>query len=217
MDYYAHHLLPPVLTSSPSSLDDVLFRHIRDRLWDSFDVGGQGHRYLGYSSPHYPNGDEGVLQVAGLSKGRSWVTYREEFPRIQSDIDSGKLSPIGLIQTDSLDVGKNHQVLAYGYEKSGQDVTLYIYDPNVGQTEVTYRFNVSATDGEVHINRSHGDKRIWCFFRTNGYAPKVPPSGRRVTSLRDAARAALIPPRSIREAVAASLGGGSVTHWMRAL
>jgi hypothetical protein len=27
-------------------------------------------------------------------------------------------------------LGKNHQVLAYGYERSGQDVTVHIYDPN---------------------------------------------------------------------------------------
>ena len=121
MDYYQHHLLPPEQSTNPSSPDDALFKYIRDRLLDSFDVTGQGHRYLGYSSPHYPNGDEGVIQnVAGLARGRSWVTYREEWPRIQADIDAGKLSPMGLIQTDNLDVGSNHQVLAYAYEKSGQ-------------------------------------------------------------------------------------------------
>ena len=111
---------------------------------------GQGSRFLGYSSPHYPNEDEGVTQAVGLTRGRTWVMYREELPRIQDDIDGGKLLLIGLIQTDNLDIGKNHQVLAYAYEKSGQDVTLFIYDPNYGQTEVTFKFNITATDGEVH-------------------------------------------------------------------
>jgi hypothetical protein len=119
MDYYAHHMLPPNQATSPSSRDDILFQYVRDRLWDSFDVMGQGHRFLGYLSPHYPNGDEGATQAVGLTRGRAWVTYREELPRIQDDIDGGKLSPIGLIQTDNLDIGKNHQVLAYAYEKSG--------------------------------------------------------------------------------------------------
>jgi hypothetical protein len=76
------------------------------------------------------HGDEGVFQVAGLTRGRSWITYREEWPKIQDDIDAGRPSPLGLIQTDDLDIGSNHQVLAYGYEKSGQKVKLYVYDPN---------------------------------------------------------------------------------------
>ena len=56
--------LPPEQTTAPNSPNDALFEFIRDRLWDSFDVGGEGHRFLGYSSPHYPNGDEGVIQAA---------------------------------------------------------------------------------------------------------------------------------------------------------
>ncbi|MDF0668139.1 MAG: hypothetical protein P0119_19010 [Nitrospira sp.] len=225
MDYYQHHLLPPQQSASPSSHDDVLFKYIRDRLLDSFDIAGQGHRYLGYSSPHYPNGDEGVIQnVAGLARGRSWVTYREEWPRIQADIDAGKLSPMGLIQTDNLDVGSNHQVLAYAYEKSGQDVRLFIYDPNKGQKEAELRFNITATDGEVHIQRfTNGspvqDKRIYCFFRTNGYAPKMPPNGRRITSIKDAIRASTNQnvPYSVRGAIAGSHTESSLTSWMRTI
>jgi hypothetical protein len=221
MDYFQYHLLPPTQRASPTSPDDALFKFIRDRLFDSFDITGQGHRYLGYSSPLYPNGDEGVLQnVAGLARGRSWVTYREEWPRIQADIDAGKLSPVGLIQTDNLAVGDNHQVLAYAYEKSGQDVRLFISDPNSGQQEIEFQFNVTATDGEVHITRiPAGNKRIWCFFRTNGYTPKLPPNGRRITSLKDAIRAssAQSAPYSVRRAIAGSSSAGSITNWMRGL
>jgi hypothetical protein len=95
---------------------NLLFQFIRGRLLDSFDIIGSGHRWLGYSSPHYPNGDEGVIQVTGLARGRAWVTYRDEWPRIRDDIDAGRPSPIGLIQTDSLDIGRNHKVLAYAYQ-----------------------------------------------------------------------------------------------------
>ncbi len=219
MDYHASHLLPPDRDKPPTAADDPVFEYVRDRLWDSFDVGGQGHRYLGYSSPHYPNGDEGVVQAVGLTRGRSWVTYREAFPQIQADIDAGRLSPLGLIQTDSFDIGQNHQVLAYGYEKSGQDVTLHIYDPNEGQKAVTYRFNVTRTDGEVHIDRSHGGKRIWCLFRTNGYVAKMPPNGRRIASVTEAIRAttAQTPPYSVRAAMAEAGATGSVVEWMRSL
>jgi hypothetical protein len=221
MDYYAAHLLPPEQKTSPNSRNDALFEYIRDRLWDSFDVGGEGHRFLGYSSPHYPNGDEGVIQAVGLTRGRSWVTYREEWPLIQQDIDAGNLSPVALIQTDNLDIGSNHQVLAYGYEKSGQDVTLYIYDPNEAQNEIALKFNVTETDGEVHINRIGGDPknahRIYCFFRINGYTPKLPPNGRRINSVRDAMRASMPPPYSVRAAVAASQVESSVTRWLQSL
>ncbi|MEF7658893.1 hypothetical protein, partial [Bacillus thuringiensis] len=176
MDYFYNNLIPPIQTTPPSSPDDPLFKYIRERLWDSFDVDGQGHRFLGYSSPHYPNGDEGVIQnVAGLARGRSWVSYREEWPLIQADIDAGKLSPIGLIQTDALQIGNNHQVLAYAYEKSGQDVTLYIYDPNNPQQETVLKFNITSTSGDVKVTRSFDTKRIFCFFRINGYQPKNPP------------------------------------------
>ncbi|MFY9619935.1 MAG: hypothetical protein WAM70_17085 [Pyrinomonadaceae bacterium] len=226
MDYYAQHRLPPDQTTSPTSRDDILFQYIRDRLFDSFDVGGQGHRFLGYSSPLYPNGDEGVLQTVGLTRGRSWVTYREAFPEIQADIDAGRLSPVGLIQTDNLDIGANHQVLAYAYEKSGQDVTLYIYDPNEAQQEIALKFNITSTDGEVRIKRIGGkpqnDHRIFCFFRINGYAPKTPPNGRRITSVRAGMRASVPPPSApqpylVRAAVAANQSAGSLTKWLHSL
>lgn len=226
MDYYYHHLLPPTQSTNPSSQDDPLFKYIRDRLWDSFDVGGQGHRYLGYSSPHYPNGDKGVIQnVAGLARGRSWITYREEWPRIQADIDAGRLSPVALIQTDALEIGKNHQVLAYAYKKSGQVVHLYIYDPNFPHEETVLNFDVTSTSGEVMINRSRGDDRIYCFFRTNNYVPKLPPNGRRIQSLKESILAStpptldstpLTPPYSARKAISGS-GTNSLMNWMRSL
>ncbi|WP_328993604.1 hypothetical protein OG394_04595 [Kribbella sp. NBC_01245] len=184
MDYHAAGERPPAATSAPTSADDPLFQFIRDRLLDSFDIAGSGHRWLGYSSPHYPNGDEGFIQVAGLARGRAWVTYRDEWPRIRDDIDAGRLSPIGLIQTDTLDVGRNHQVLAFAYSQSGQVVQLWIYDPNHhGRDDLILEFDVTDTAGEVHVRRLNhtSDKRIFCIMRTNGYNPHSPPGGRPLT------------------------------------
>lgn len=222
MDYYAQHRLPP-RAERPNSNNNALFRYLRERLWDSFDVGGQGHRFLGYSSPLYPNGDEGVLQIAGLARGRSWTSYREEWPRIRDDIDAGRLAPMGLIQTDNLKIGDNHQVLAYAYEQSGQDVRLFIYDPNKGQKEVEYRFNIAATDGEVHVSRflegaSDSDKRIWGFFRINGYVSKVPPNGRRIADIKEGVRASspwVVD--SVRDLVEGWSSTGSVLNWLRSV
>ncbi|ADP81368.1 hypothetical protein [Pseudofrankia inefficax] len=183
MDYFAAGKLPPSATTAPASEADPLFQFIRGRLFDSFDVTGSGHRWLGYSSPHYPNGDEGFLQqVAGLTRGRSWITYRDEWPRIRDDIDAGRLSPIGLIQTDSLDVGKNHQVLAYAYQQSGQVVQLWVYDNNYPHhDDLALQFDITDTAGEVHVQRlgpyRANEPRIFCIFRTNGYTPHTPPAG----------------------------------------
>ena len=228
MDYYYNHVLPPQQSTPPSSQDDVLFQYIRDRLWRSFDVTGQGFRWLAYSSPHYPNGDEGLFQnILGLTKGRSWITYREEWPKIQLDIDAGKLSPVGLIRTDNLDIGSNHQVLAYGYEKDGQDVRLYIYDPNHGQNEMVLKFNVESTTGEVHITQafttpsgdiSANDKRTLCFMRIDSYVTSVPPNGVRIQSLKKAIRASTAQnaPYSARRAISDG-HHGSLTNWMHSL
>ncbi|MGW7530371.1 hypothetical protein [Streptomyces sp. NPDC054783] len=183
MDYFAAGKLPPAQTTSPDSEVDPLFQFIRGRLLDSFDITGSGNRWLGYSSPHYPNGDEGFIQVAGLARGRAWVTYRDEWPRIRDDIYAGRLSPIGLIQTDSLNIGKNHQVLAYAYQQSGQVVQLWVYDNNYPrEDDMHLQFDITDTTGEVHVQRlgpyDADEPRIFCIFRTNKYNPHTPSNGR---------------------------------------
>lgn len=194
MDYYAAHQLPPVRTTNPDSPNDEVFRHVRDRLIDSFDIFGGGHRYLVYTSPVYPDGDEGVVQAAGIWEGRSWVTYREEWPKVRADIDAGRLSPLALILNDTLAIGDNHQVLAHAYQRSGQKVSLYVYDPNAPDVEVQLDFDVTATTGRVRVDRMHdgraveGGESILAIFRTDGYAPHLPPEGRPLDemSVRDA-------------------------------
>jgi hypothetical protein len=191
MDYHNAHLLPPTDPQSPRRADDPLFAYIRDRLWDSFDTGGGGHRFLSYSSPHYPDAAGGVAQDFGLGLGRSWITYRETWQQIHQEIDSGRPVPLGLVHTRDLDLGQNHQVLAYGYERSGQNVTVHIYDPNEERQEpVKYHFNITSTDGDVRITREPGSEHaIWCMFRLGNYEPKPPPRGRRFTSVNDGLQA----------------------------
>jgi hypothetical protein len=89
---------------------------------------------------------------------------------------------------------------------------------------VELRFNVSATDGEVHVQRFvegnlKESKRIWCFFRMDGYAPHDPPNGRRFTSVREAIRASTPqpPPLSVQNAMVGSNSGGSLMTWLHSL
>ena len=159
-------------------------------------------------------GQRGVGQFVGLFLGRSWISYREQWPRIQDDIDAGRLSPLGLIQTDKFDVGDNHRVLAYGYRRSGQN------DPNEGREEVTFDFDVTSTAGGVHVERLvagelAGDARIWAFFRVDGYQQRHAPGGRPFDSLRPAELATAPQPgtASTRTALAGT-GATSVRPWL---
>jgi hypothetical protein len=175
---------------SPDSESDPLFRHVRDRLLDSFDVIGCGPRWVSYTSPVYPDDDEGALQTLGIMKGKAWVTYREEWPRIRRELDEGRLAPLGLVQSDEFDIGANHQVLAYAYEQSAQTVKLWVYDPNVpGQAaapaladDLHYEFDTTDTAHRIAVTRHNGRasdaaKPIFAILWMDAYVPKLPPGG----------------------------------------
>jgi hypothetical protein len=60
-------------------------------------------------------------------------TRETEWPRIQAEIDAGRLAMVGLVRQRGLSpwrLMESHQVLAYAYEVSGSAATLRIYDPN---------------------------------------------------------------------------------------
>lgn len=198
MDYFALGQRPPEASTegglfvAPDSADDPLFLFIRERLLDSFDFTGRGHRWLSYTSPLYPDDDEGILQTFGVWKGKAWVTYREEWPRIRQLLDEGRLAPLGLVQSAEFDIGKNHQVLAYAYEQSAQNVKLWIYDPNVpGQAadanadDLYLEFDTTSTSTGIRVFRRNAPvttpektKRIYAILLMDAYAPKTPPPGR---------------------------------------
>ena len=72
-----------------------------------------------------------------------------ECPAIMHDIDSGVLSPIGVILTGPSwwpgDVFKNHVELVYGYELAGSQLTLHVYDCNhPGDDNITISLDISS-------------------------------------------------------------------------
>lgn len=200
MDYFYAGQRPPAPAIdsqgrpvAPSSANDPLFRFIRERLIDSFDVTGRGYQWLTLTSPLYPNGDDGIMQTTDIASGRSYVTYREEWPSIRAQLDQGKLATIGLVQSDELDVGANHQVLAYAYEQSGRRVKLWVYDPNLpgmkkagdptlDPDDLHLVFDISSTTGGVHVTRVNYGKqdtrRIFALLHMDHYVPHTPPAGR---------------------------------------
>ena len=110
-------------------------------------------------------------------------TVTSSWLQVRGDIDAGHPSPLGLVTVHTADLrqlGKCHQVLAYGYRvDDAQTVTLNIYDPNTGldaADDVWISFNagapakVSPITHNINIDGStlHG------FFRST-YTPKAPP------------------------------------------
>ena len=180
-------------TTPPSS--GTLFDYIARRLMDSFDLAlppppppppfltptppfGPGPAtYMWLMDPALPD-HETVASDAGLApRGRAWVMIMEEWPKIQADIDNGVLSPLGLIEiktTDPTMMGKNHQVLAYGYRLNGTDLTIQLYDPNYPNDDtVTMSLSTADPQHTTAVTRSTGET-TWCFFRSF-YAFVSPP------------------------------------------
>src|SRR5262249_25444230 len=76
---------------------------------------------------------------------------------------------------DPFQLGENHQVLAYGYDLVGTDLTIRIYDPNFPDVDnATISLNIGDPSHTTDVHRSHGSQPIYCFFAVD-YTFVVPP------------------------------------------
>ena len=60
-------------------------------------------------------------------------TITREWPRIRAELDAGRLAIVGVIKHASanpLELSRNHQTLAYGYDEAQGRIRIRIYDPN---------------------------------------------------------------------------------------
>ncbi len=118
-DFFEARRKPPPLDAPPDA-DKPLFGYLVDRLVDSFDLPTGPLKYYGWMT---------------LPDERVALLTRDEWPDIKRDLDAGRPCPLGLVRVrspDPRDLGKNHQVLAFGYdlEETSGAYTLQIYDPN---------------------------------------------------------------------------------------
>jgi hypothetical protein len=160
-DLFEAHTLPPDENTHPEP-GSPAFRYLVSRLIDSFCLPTGVLEY--YSWMNLPTHD---LWWFG-PHGTSWRTVRQELPRLRATIDAGHPCPLGLVQVHSAnpnDLGRNHQVLAYGYADNGLRTTVQIYDPNHADDDgVTISFDTSrpATASFAHSRRS--DPPVLGFF-----------------------------------------------------
>ena len=162
-DLFEAGISPPRTTSAPD--DGPVLRYLASRLLESLSQPFGPATYLELMKPALPDGDLPFV------RGRAWRMLREEWPAIRDNLDRGTLSPLGLVTTKSsnpLDLGRNHQVLAWGYDLDGTQLTLRLYDPNhPDDDDVTLSLDVGHPGRATPVRCSHRRRPVWCFFRTS--------------------------------------------------
>lgn len=178
LDYWYAGLTPPTEQPKPKT---PLYKFLVRRIIDSWHVPVGVAQYFTWMN--LPDGDVGFSAFGRkvvVEHGVSGRTISQQWPAIRKDLDRGIPSALGLVTVESrnpADLGMNHQVLGYGYNVDGKQVTIQVYDPNSGQDDgVTISFDTSqptkATAFKHNIDIGHP---VRGFFRT-AYSPAVPPT-----------------------------------------
>jgi hypothetical protein len=171
-DYYEAKRTVPA-DSQPPPAGSPLYQYIVKRLFDSFNLPLGIGRYLELMEPAFPDVGLGF----GLP-GRASVMVHDEWPRIQAMLDAGHPVPLGLVKVKSTaprDLGKNHQVLAYGYDLDGTNLCLHLYDPNYAdRDDVQLSLSIATVRAPVPVTY-FPTETVYCFFHTH-YTPLQPPT-----------------------------------------
>jgi hypothetical protein len=177
-DYYeAGRPLPDDV--EPPAQDTPLFGYIATRLIDSFNAPAGVTQYAEWMV--MPSAD--VNLVIFTRRGTFARTVSSSWPKLRADIDAGQPSPLGLVTVHTADfrqIGKCHQVLAYGYEiDDTETVTLNVYDPNTAHdsaddVRITFDAANSHHASPITHNINIDGSTLHGFFRSS-YTRKTPP------------------------------------------
>jgi hypothetical protein len=178
LDYWHAGRTPP---EERPAAGTPAYTHIVDRLVDSWHIPAGVAQY--YQWMNLPDADTG-FDVLGrhvlIERGLAWRTVSVQWRQIRADLDAGTPAALGVVTVDSADpgdLGRNHQVLACGYDVDGSEVTLNVYDPNRGRRDdVVIRFDTRAPQRRIAFHHTLGiDRPVRGFFRT-AYARTAPPA-----------------------------------------
>lgn len=178
-DYLQSGIPMPTQTDPPVGDGNVLFEYLATRLIDSFDLPHLPTTLLTIMNPAYPDHDGGIRNSLAGADGRARLMARKEFAKIREAIDSGMPCPICIVKAKSASpsaLGQNHQILVYGYQVDGTQLTLWAYDPNnPGRDDAGILLDIGHTDRDIAVSVSIADlDPIYCFVVTN-YQPTNPP------------------------------------------
>lgn len=176
LDYFMAGLDIPLIPKEEIStrfgtpLHGVIFDYLGKRLFTSFDVPTGVWNYIELMQPKYPDFQSRKPGLGLAPRSRAWRMVRQEWPVIKARLDSGQPCPLGLIcvkSTDLSKLGENHQVMAYGYDLIGDDLTLFIYDPNFhDNNDMTLKLNIKDPEHATPVTYS-GPQTVYCFFHTD--------------------------------------------------
>jgi hypothetical protein len=174
-DYFETKRPPPADTTAPGS--GTLYDYLVRRLLESFGLPLGPAKYLELMNPVLPDGESFLSRLGWLPHGRAWRMVKEEWPKVRGDLDAGRLSPLGLVKVksaDPRDLGENHQVLAYGYDLTGDRVTIRIYDPNhPNRDDVSLALSIGDPNRPIGITAMPATT-VYMFFRVT-YVRQTPP------------------------------------------
>jgi hypothetical protein len=156
-----------------SHSEGPLFNYLCQRLFESFALPFGPFQYYLWMNPTIRDvqGEKSGFSLAANS--RAWKMICQDWPEIKGEIDNDRPCTIGLILLKSWalgDLGKNHQVLVYGYELEEDALKLMIYDPNSPGDDGS-NISVSLADPAlsspvVYANSGGKIKEALCFFKT---------------------------------------------------
>jgi len=177
LDYWHAGTLPQAARPAPG---EPLYNYLVRRLIDSWHVpAGVAQYYQWMSLPDADTGFGAADQQVVINRGVAWRTIQTEWPQIAADLDRGTPAALGVVTVASAspaDLSLNHQVVAYGYDSSPDQVTVRVYDPNSGQNDGIYiRFDPRTPEKPTtfahNLNIGHP---VRGFFHA-AYTPAPPP------------------------------------------
>jgi hypothetical protein len=168
---------PPPSTTTPPA-EGPMFDYLVDRLFDSFGLPLGPVRYLELMNPALPDGETLLSVLRLVPHGRAWRMVNQEWPKVRSEIDDGHPSPLGLVRVKSanpFDLKKNHQVLAYGYELTGNRLVVHLYDPNwPDRNDVRMSLDLAGSSRATKVSYAPPSLPVYGFFRVEYRPSSVP-------------------------------------------
>lgn len=149
-----------------------LYQYIVKRLYDSFNLPTRISRFLELMAPPFR------MSVAASACQAAPASCSTTSGGASRHARRGQLAVLGLVKVKSdkpEGLGNNRQVLAYGYDLDGTDLTLHLYDPSYADNDnVTMHLNVADAHAPVSLSYDTSDT-VYCFFHTR-YTFAHPPT-----------------------------------------
>jgi hypothetical protein len=161
-DLFEAHVDPPPDTQPPAN-GSPRFRALVRRQIESLD-------WLRVPLRFY---DLGAFRPFGRRRSAADVTLADEWPKIRTEIDAGRLAIVGLIRAESANPFKlsaDHQVVAYGYRAEPESIVLRLYDPNWPDRDDVEARLFLAEAGPPRLESSTGEPLLGFFLNPYRFA-----------------------------------------------